>query len=577
MKRFAVLAMVGGVVVGAGRAHADVDELKEYLKHPAPAPGIEKAPLTAPTWCAGHEHHTFEPGAVGRSIDSYRSQQYWDTLLKAGEYLCDGDPKNPIVQAAAQEILQYWMNAFGLTAKDAIETFNAHMQKDKLEAAHQQLCDALAISDEVEGEERAHMLARRNVFGCNGTNNSVLWDVLPYFDASETPPDPLAQLGYLVSSTSYIQNLNKDYLQKALVGTVVDQYDYATFDPNAVLKEAEQPPYKGNLDARVSILEALATYRRGKAIVDSEIAKLAKDPDWKALLVAAPQAGIAAWNTAAAKYKDALARSNALEHAAMGPSKKAMAGCEPALRKDVAGLLKTLKHDTEAQLQKELSDSLVGGLLLKRLILCMAGDGDAMMASVIDNHIDHVRITRGPRHAAYFAAIDAYNKIKEDREKFPVDAKYDFNQYYSIGEINKRIGELINKREEDSFGYRLGDEKGVIATVTKAGDYMKVTFAPDKHKMPAGECHATNHILQFDGNGNPIYDQVCNFHGTVMVDFKPDPIQVPLAQAAGLKPGRFVEFATARGSSKAPRPAVPLRVYSDKTGSKLAAWLGFEL
>jgi hypothetical protein len=260
----------------------------------------------------------------------------------------------------------------------------------------------------------------------------------------------------------------------------------------------------------------------------------------------------------------------------MGPSRKALAGCEPALRKDFLGLLKTLKHDTEPQLEKELSDSIVGGLLLKRLILCMAGDGDAMMSSVIDTHIDHVRITRGPRHAAFFAAVDALNKIKDDRERFPVNAD-NLPRYWGLGDIKERTGELQRKRAEDSFGYALSAESGVIASATKSGDYMKVTFAPDKHKMPKGECHATNHILTFDGNGNPIYDQECKFSGYVMVDFKPDPIEVPMAQAGGVKAGRLIDFVTARGSKKAERPAVPLRVFADKTGAKLAAWLGFEL
>jgi hypothetical protein len=158
-----------------------------------------------------------------------------------------------------------------------------------------------------------------------------------------------------------------------------------------------------------------------------------------------------------------------------------------------------------------------------------------------------------------------------------VDAHQDFPQYWSLGDIDERTGDLVRKREQDSFGYRLGDEKGVIKSATKSGDFVKVTFAPDKHKMPKGECHPTNHILQFDGNGHPIYDQVCKFSGYVMVDFKPDPIQVPVAWAGGLKAGRFVEFATSRGTKAAPRQSVPLRVYTDKTGSKLAAWMGFEL
>jgi hypothetical protein len=150
----------------------------------------------------------------------------------------------------------------------------------------------------------------------------------------------------------------------------------------------------------------------------------------------------------------------------------------------------------------------------------------------------------------------------------------------SAKDASETLTAHMNKDKLEDWQRNLCDSLTVsdeIASATKSGDYMKITFAPDKHKMPKGECHATNHILTFDGNGDPIYDQVCKFSGWVMVDFKPDPIEVPVAQAGGVKAGRLIDFVTGRGSKKADRPAVPLRVFADKTGTKLAAWLGFEL
>ena len=365
---------------------------------------------------------------------------------------------------------------------------------------------------------------------------------------------------------------NDDFRKRALVEWVVDQIDFPLVDANAVNKIVDQD-YKGNPYVRVTIAEAFGDLRKSRVAYDAWVKAQTKDADWKSLLIDGPQKGIAAWNAAATKYKDALARSNAFEHAALGPRRKAMAGCEPALRKDVAALLKTLKHDNEAQLKQEIGDSEVGGLLLQRYTVCMAADGDAMAARQIDSQaLDHVRVIRGPRVAATLAAADALNTIRDDRPKFAIDDKGTFPRF--VNEPLKDVYEdMSGKRSKDAFGFGVWHEKGVIKSATKSGDVVKIVFVPDKHKVNLSQCTTTNHIIMFENDGTPIYAQNCHVTGTAIEDFRPEPIEVSAQHAGGLTPGRFMEFEVARGKE---RLSMPTRVWTDKNEKKLAAWYGFD-
>jgi len=544
------------------------------LRHPAPGPGLEKAPLGPPAWCKGSgDPSHFYAGSVRRTIEQFTDQNPdYGFLVDGAKQLCNGDPKNAVVQRTAQEILQFWINTFGESTKESVEELSLRLDKARWDADHDAACKANEVDDEMGQDVAVMVQARRALFYC-GSNADTKDDVRTYLDTATGPLDQLALLGWVHHEAQYIAHMAEDFRKRALVQWVVDQIDFPLVDANAAYQLADKD-YKGNRYVRVAISEALGELRLSRAQYDAWVKAATKDADWSSLLVDGPRKGIAAWNAAAAKYKDALQRSNEFEHAAMGPRRKAMAGCEAAMRKDVQALLKTLKHDSEKQLKQEIGDSQVGGLLLQRYTVCMAADGDAMAAREIYAHgLDHVRIVRGPREAAVYAATDALAAIRDDRPKFAIDDKGSFPRFYDEP-LNEVFGELANKRSSDPIGFGVWHEKGVVKSATKSGKVVKIVFAPDKHKVPTLDCHFTHRIIMFDHEGTPIYDQSCKQTGTHIEDYSPDPITISAQLAGGITPGKFMEFDVARGKE---RPSMPSRVWTDKNEKKLAAWYGFEL
>jgi len=75
--------------------------LERVLEHPAPGPGLEKAPVRAPAWCAQAPKGDWELSSVANAYSAYKSQRYWDQLVKAAGELCSVDPNDASVQAAA--------------------------------------------------------------------------------------------------------------------------------------------------------------------------------------------------------------------------------------------------------------------------------------------------------------------------------------------------------------------------------------------------------------------------------------------------------------------------------------------
>jgi len=153
----------------------DLPREAENIKNTPPAAGVDKAAATGPAWCAPltGDPRTYSFG--GHLASYYAAPQYKGyELFGAADALCHNDPKAPIIQKAATEIVQLWMNSTGLSQADAVESIKMWLGKDAYEAEQKQLCSALAIDDEVGGAERAFQLARRELFECGaGSNNQI--------------------------------------------------------------------------------------------------------------------------------------------------------------------------------------------------------------------------------------------------------------------------------------------------------------------------------------------------------------------------------------------------------------------
>lgn len=492
--------------VDAERWKSGREQLDGALKHPAARPGLETAPVRAPTWCASvKDPPRHNPSSIRMHLEGV-SRNGTNELLLAAAALCD-EPNEPVYQRTAAEIEQLWINNTGLSDKQAVESITARIDSRTFEAAKKQLCDALTVSDEVAGELRVHMSARRDLFDCGSGvlqhHMAVppMGTLVPYLDASATEPDELVRLDLVDAETNYTNgDASADYRDKHLAAYAVDQYDYKALAPDKLEKLLDAEPYRGNLYARTVVHETLAHARMELAAIESAVAKHASDDDWKELLVTAPRRGFAAWAKGAAPWKEALARSNEFEMKAFGPSRKALAGCLPPLRKDAVAVLKTLKHGSPEELQQQMSDHPVAGLLMKRLVLCMAADGDATLASSMRAALERVRVTRGPRSMGYFSALDALSKIHS--------ATW-------------------------------------TSTATPRAWSSRCRRAPR-----ASRWVDTNHILQFRADGSPLYQQRCKDTGLFTVNDTPAPIEVASELADGIAPGRLVVFLLLRGPAR---------------------------
>lgn len=551
----------------------------------APDPGRDKAPVHAAPWCGavkgGNEYHA---DGVRRGIES--AMKYWSGLFQPARDLCNAKPDDPEAQKQVQVIEQMWINITGLPDKDAVASLAARLDEEKLKADKVKLCDQIDVSDEVLGEERAFVTAKRVLFGCakkGWADNQPMWadsgerlpDDLPFFlDVSAGDPDELVRLASVLQSVRVLSNKDSDYFEKQLAGTYVrDQVDYRAVNLDAVAKLLDTPPYKGNLWARTIGLESVGVARAGIDAVEAEVKKRAsKDPDWKEFLVTAPERGVAEWRASAAKWKDVLARSNDFERKYFGPSKRAARGCLAGLRGDFEKVAKTLKHDSAQELRESLSDP-VASLLYQRMVLCISIDDDANWAGQLRAIGADVRYARGPRVAAYWASVEALGKILADRERFPVKMADMFlfkdNTIYDAA--LKEAADSKNK--QDPMGYVGDSGNGVVATVKKSGGGVEVAFVKVRHQEMGYSCTDTNHVLAIRPNGTLVYRQNCKQTGLYWVDNTPGAITIPAAWAGGVTPGRWLEFKSERGKPPT-RRALPVSVYADKSKKKLVNWMG---
>jgi hypothetical protein len=549
-------------------AHADnteewkrgqLQELGQRIKEVAPDPGRERAPVRAPSWCGSFQAPQIEPGAIWRKIESISNG---GDIIEAARFVC-AYANEPAVVRAAAAVEQHWINLTGMSDRGAVYSLASRVDKAGFAAGKTKLCDALRVSDELRpgSEERDTMDARRKLFGCEASDG--LWaerddlepSIIGYLDHSAGgEPDELVRLAWITTRTrlaGYAQN--RDF-EQLLVGYALDKIDYDALVDDKIIKALDTDPYRGNAYAQVIGRETLARVRVAIAALDVET-----------------------YTAAAAKWREALARSNDFERAVFGPSKKAVAGCTAPLRKDFAAVLASLPHATANEAKDSLSDP-IASLLLARVVACMSIDGDAMYAQPLAAVAASTRYARGPRFAAYYATLEAVAKIHEDRERFPVTAQALKNLVRRSRSLEELARDAAAKRTmHDAMGFAGQGGSGVIKKATKRADgSLQIAFVTEKHQEMSRSCTPSNRIFRIAENGVVEYYQNCKDTGLVWVDTTPDPVVIPEDFAGRIAAGNVLEFDATRGKGEE-RWAFPSAVYADKSKKKLVNYLGFGL
>ncbi|MEO7734617.1 MAG: hypothetical protein ABIY55_26915 [Kofleriaceae bacterium] len=550
-------------------ARSALKRLAVAMRGVAPDPGRDTAPVRPAPWCKGVVRGiASSPLAVSAAFERWTTDGFL-SLIKAARYSCDYT-NEPAGQVASTMIEQTWINLTGLSEADAIESISARVRERSWEADHKKLCDALTVSDEVRGEDRAFMATRRILFGCPGhaqwgEREELPSDLIAFIDQSDVPADELVRLSRILDRVS--EPLNSTNVDHQVVRYAIDAPDFrelAAFTLNLL----DAPPYAGNRYARVIAQESLGRARLGIATLEAEVKKRVSDADWKELLISAPQRGIEAYRAAAQAAAAPIARSNAFEHKAFGGSKRAVAGCLPELRKDFVEVYQKLPHASASQARESLSDP-IASLLFGRLLVCMGLDGDVEVASEIYQRVaPDVRRARGVRTAAYYATLEALGKIRADRERFPL-APSDLAPV--IGHLDVLHALRPNKRT--SFDY---EGSGIVKAVHKIAAGLHVTFVTSKHQEMSRSCTATNRIVQIRSDGSIQYYQNCRDTGLVTVNNTPEEITIPALLADHIVAGCAIEFGVT-GGHKLERIAVPRVVYADKAKKKVVNYVGFAL
>ena len=567
-------------------------------------PGLETTKPGPPTWCAEVK---ITPGAWNpQNQITLRADTSLDRLLDSARFACLW-PKEPNVQKAVGLIMQWYVNYTGLSVARATETFKTRVSnksiatgstgedgKDRFHAQQKQLCAALTMPREVDGgEEVEFMTARRKLFGCPVTSATTmepaLWisdsydvkdTLIAFLDSSVTEVDEAVRLAWLLTRTRYIFTEGRSDLDVQLLTYITDQIDFDLMSEPRLMKLIDAAPYKGNGYARTILLESLANAQLGVRKIKAEVGKRASDAGWKDLLLAAPQRGIAEWTKAAGQHKDAIARSNAFEAKFFGPSKQAIKGCWPELRKDFVEATKMLKRGSAIEFQQELSEP-VPSLLFARLVACASIDADRSHTEALRTIDSSLRYQRGPRVAAFYAALDAHPKILADRRKFPIQAEdlrganhWLFQTRMLDAEVMRNIADA--KPRYADIGAADGHSAGTVKAVKNVGDTTRVTFVSTKSQYMGTSCVDSKRIVTWDANNSPIYYRACKDTGMVTFDSTPAEVLIPTAWAEGIKAGVVLDFDVS--PYEMPRRfALPTAAYSDKTRKKLINFVGIGL
>ncbi len=590
------LGVIIGVLLVSAVAVADEDyegQLDRSLVHPAPLAGLERAHVGPPRWCGRmKDRDDGWAGSMTSTMQEYRGGHYsQSSLIRSAQIVCNA-PNRPAAQHAAAEILQYWINETGLSESDAISSLAARFDGDAFEASHDQLCQQLGDdnndddddngydselservakvhhSDEGGGHGHGHGhsghakpshpggkkldTARKELLGCNG---DPLWmrlspnadELAPYIDRGPVEQDALARAAWILNSSKKALD-PAERPERVLVRYVIDQFTIHTVTTDQLMHVLDAAPYKGNAYARAVVLETSGAIKLWAARYEAAVAAKIGDPAWKELLVTAPQRGAAAWHAAADKYKDALAHSDAF-------AKNLDEGCKKQLWADFLPIVKKLKHDNARALRQSISDDPIVGVLLERLMNCLVVEGEVAPAQTLDHLASEVRVMGGPQMAAYYAAMDALDKI----DKLHVKAS---DLPYPAEPLEHDDGKIDD----------VGSEEGVIASVTKSKKGLHIEFVKTRVQTMSQKCVETNRVDRVRPDGKLIYRQECHDTGLVWSNTTPLPLDVRVPYGAGLQAGRYARFDDTDGDD-----VIPIVVFSDKIGKHLIAFAGLPL
>jgi len=533
----------------------------------AAAPFAPKIGPTRPSWCTPAvmkqaEGITLRLQGIPGDVKMGATSRYgWSSLQKAALGLCLA-PTGKRVQEQTGYFLQFFANQSGQDGAE-VAAYVTQMLDPHADDNQKALCDGLPKADpEASAYEQVVSGSKREFYGC-GEAETPFGETEWAFDRMVDPPQWLLAL-----QVQRCFQDDGDLDARKLTAWAACGIDAHALDRKKLEKQITKlSPWAQTVARRE---HAVARYRAAK--LEASAKALAKqDKSWQALLFDVPQRAWKAWTEDYAAHKAAMDGAFAFEDKALGKSKSAARGCLRDAWRDLQAYVRERKtKDLEGG--KNALMSPVGNVLVRHLEQCLAVDGDERAHDVFKVVIQESPTARGPRHAVTTAVLDELAVIKTDRDKFPAEPGWFYR--YSAGGGGR--GLLNRDLAKDAYGK--DDHGGIVKSVKKVGDDVRVDFKAEKHKEREWWCEDTKKIIGWNSDGSPQYYRVCKEGGMVTVDDTHEPVLIPAHFAAEVEPGRFVRVtAFSVGSKDQPGRAMPIEVWASPEKKKLVAYLGLAL
>lgn len=555
----------------------DDKKISEQVKF-EPLPGRARAPAMKPAWCdlTSKYKNQVVGKRLGRTMSgSKRTGGFLESrLVDSAELLC-AHPNEPDWQKQTGYLVQAWINQTGLGVKAAVASIRARVDQSTWKSQRKQTCSKYVSSSEDSEETKRLNKAMVNTFGCG--NWQQFWNnPMRQGKQLEWHVDKSAEFRSEVLKSHWVlECLSKgddiasgdkhQLLRYARCGVDAQSLSRAKLDA-----ELERERYNGfaRTVARDTFARAKATNRAYRTVIDKLVKK---DPIYREVFYTAPEKGFRGWVDAYRSNKAAVDAARAYEQKIYGPSKRAMKNCGPALRDNFAKYIRSKKVRTKKAFEAAAHDP-IGMVLLAAWWSCETVDGDNYAAALLEKLYRKGRLARGPRHAAYFATVDALNVIRADRMRFSFEHKH--LGWHDPVNLGAKLSHLRKKLP------LLREAKGVVKKIKRTKDGAKLLFKTEKWREPVVNCSNTNRVHSISAGGRLSYYRDCVDTGrSKLMTHTEKPTLIPSYAAKGIKRGSLVMLRAdyPYDNPKLKRPGFPLAVYKSKKAKKLMAYYGIPL
>jgi hypothetical protein len=542
-----------------------------------PADGVARVEPRAPGWCdklpAGELDTSRMIWATSGMQALVEERYWWATTREILGPLC-GNPDDPNVRQQTAYFYQWWVNKTGMPPEELdglFRYFGSFPTGDGAlyATAQTEMCAAFPAAS-AEASDRDQLLARatRASLGCSDSAGTPYWvaggsgdDLWWHLDAAAEAPSQLLR-AYAVLGCLWDHETIED---RHLGNYAACGADGRDLDAAALEREIADWHELAQAHARMTVAAARKVTARYQAVAR---ARADADPAWQELLYDAPARGWKAWEAAYAAERDAVDAARAYEARYFGPSRKAARGCwDEAWGNLTRHAAKAGAKDLPGA--KAAMTDPIGTILLEHVTACADAEGWESRATLYGQLFEHARPARGPRHAAYYAMIDALSEILADRERFTFDTGWLGGLFTARSPIARSGGGSV-----DALDLARDDQGGVVKKVKKVKGGVIVEYKSEKWKDAIYSCTRTDRIQQLRPDGTVIYEEDCTYQGSRWVEDTHDPIFVPGDLADGIEPGRFLRASISWEKEQDAAKALPVEVWADKERETLVAYLG---